>query len=243
VVALASFGAFVASAAGPVVAPIAAPGASSSARVASHFESLGAVVPGLVANSSGPVQFHHHRVAAAKPTTTTTAPTTIPVAAPPTTAPHVVARVDVPPNTYPTSSALCAQAVAAVSWPPGWPVSCEGSRSGLLGLTNREGTHIYMRSGLSEGFYVVVAMHESGHAWDFARLSPSDIATWCAARGCDAAHFFDGPGGPGWVEAGGAEDWAEVWRICHGGSNMRNYLGLGLPTPALCALQLQLVAS
>jgi hypothetical protein len=241
VIALASFGAFVARAAGPLAAPTPAPGASTSARIASQFASVRAGVPGLVANSSGPVQFHHHRVAARKATTTTT--TTVPVTTPPTTAPHVIAQVDVPPNTYPTSSTLCAEAVAQVSWPPGWPVSCEGSRSGLLGLTNREGTHIYMRSDLSESYYVVIAMHESGHAWDFARLSPADIATWCAARGCDAAHFFDGPGGPGWVEAGGAEDWAEVWRICHGGGDMRNYIGLGPPTAALCALQLQLVAS
>jgi hypothetical protein len=101
-----------------------------------------------------------------------------------------------------------------------------------------------MRSGLSESFYVMVAAHEAGHAWDFARLSPSDIATWCAARGCDAARFFEGSvSGPGWVEAGGAEDWAEVWRICHGGTDMRSYIGLGPPTPALCALQLQLVSS
>jgi hypothetical protein len=101
-----------------------------------------------------------------------------------------------------------------------------------------------MRSGLSESFYVIVAGHEAGHAWDFTRLSPSDIATWCAARGCDAAHFFDGSvGGPGWVEAGGAEDWAEAWRICHGGVDFRNYIGLGWPSSALCALQLQLVAS
>jgi hypothetical protein len=239
--ALASLGAFVARAAGPVTAPAPVAAGSTGAGVASQFASLRAVVPGLVANSSGPVQFHRRRLARPKPTTTTSS--TVPVTTPPTTAPHIVARVDVPPNAYPTSSALCAQAVAQVSWPPGWPVSCEGPRSGLLGLTNRDGTHIFMRSGLSESFYVVVAMHESGHAWDFARLSPSDIVTWCAARGCDAAHFFDGPGGPGWVEAGGAEDWAEVWRICHGGSDMRNYIGLGPPSPALCALQLQLVAS
>jgi hypothetical protein len=138
---------------------------------------------------------------------------------------------------------LCAQAVAEVSWPPGWTVSCEGSRSGLLGLTNRQGTQLFMRSGLSEGFYVMVATHEAGHAWDLARLNPSDIATWCAARDCDAAHFFDGPGGPGWSEPGGAEDWAEAWRICHGGSDMRNYIGLGSPSPDLCALQLRLVES
>src|SRR5262249_56527974 len=134
-----------------------------------------------------------------------------------TSAPPVAARVEVPSNPSSTSGDLCEQAVAAVSWPPGWPVSCEGYRSGLLGLTNRDGSHIYMRSGESESFYVIVAGHEAGHAWDFARLSPADIATWCAARGCDAAHFFDGSvRGPGWVEAGGAEDWAESWRICHG---------------------------
>jgi hypothetical protein len=100
-----------------------------------------------------------------------------------------------------------------------------------------------MRSGLSESFYLMVAMHESGHAWDFARLSTSDIETWCAARGCDAVHFFDGPGGPDWSEPGGAEDWAEAWRICHGGGDFRNYLGLGSPSSVLCALQLRLVAS
>jgi hypothetical protein len=100
-----------------------------------------------------------------------------------------------------------------------------------------------MRSGSSASFDVMVAAHEAGHAWDFARLSPSDIATWCGARGCDAAHFFDGPGGPGWSEPGGAEDWAESWRICHGGTDMRNYLGLGPPSPELCALQLRLVAN
>jgi len=136
------------------------------------------------------------------------------------------------------------QAVAEVWWPPGWPVSCEGSRPGLLGLTNREGTHLYIRSGVSVSYYAMVATHEAGNAWDFARLSAPDIATWCAARGCNASTFYAGPvGGPGWVDAGAAEDWAESWRICRGGTDMRNYIGLGPPSPQLCALQLQLVAS
>jgi len=243
--ALASFGAFVAHAAGPPSATTRAAVASPGAQTASPAR---AVLPGLDVMTSGPVQFHHRRIRAANATTTTTTPktttTAVPVTTPPTTAPHVVASIDVAPNTYPTSSELCAEAVAQVSWPPGWPVSCEGSRSGLLGLTNRDGTHLYMRSGLSESFYLVVAGHEAGHAWDFTRLSSADIVTWCAARGCDAAHFFDGSvSGPGWVEAGGAEDWAEAWRICHGGVDFRNYIGLGPPSSALCALQLQLVAS
>jgi hypothetical protein len=136
------------------------------------------------------------------------------------------------------------QAVAQVWWPPNWPVSCEGSRPGLLGLTNREGTHLYIRPGLSVSYYVMVATHEAGNAWDFARLSSADIATWCAARGCNGSAFYSGPvGGPGWVDAGAAEDWAESWRMCRGGTNMRNYIGLGPPSPQLCALQLQLVAS
>lgn len=244
VLAFASAGAFLARAAEPLTAPAPAPIAASRvpARVVPRVRS---VLPGLAVMSSRPVQFHHRRVLAPEPaiTTTTTTTTTVPVTTPPTTAP-AVASIDGPSDSYSAPSGLCAAAVAQVSWPPGWPVSCEGPRSGLLGLTNREGTHLYMRSGLSESFYVMVAGHEAGHAWDFTRLSSSDIATWCAARGCDAAHFFEGSvTGPGWVEAGGAEDWAEAWRICHGGTDMRNYIGLGLPTPSLCALQLHLVAS
>jgi hypothetical protein len=243
---LASAGAFLAHAREPLSAPTSETvGPAPAASFGSRLAPVRSLLPGLLSVSSGPVQFHHRRVAAPKPTTTTTTSTTTTVAAPtPTTAPPVLAHIEVPPDSYATPSQLCAQAVAAVSWPPGWPVSCEGARSGLLGLTNRAGTHLYMRSDLSESFYLIVAGHEAGHAWDFARLSPSDIATWCAARGCDAAHFFDGTvSGPGWVQAGGAEDWAESWRICHGGIDMRNYIGLGPPTPALCALQLQLVES
>jgi len=101
-----------------------------------------------------------------------------------------------------------------------------------------------MRGGLSASFYLMLAQHESGHAWDFARLDAAKIAIWCAARGCDASAFYDGSvAGPGWVEAGGAEDWAEAWRMCHGGTDMRVYIGLGPPSPALCALQRQLTGT
>ena len=239
-VAFASTGAYIARANGPV--PAVAVVAVTSTPVASPARAVRAALPGIAAMSSRPVQFHRRLAPKRKPKSATTTTTTVPVTAP--TTPRVVASIAGPISSYPTSSELCAEAVAQISWPSGWPVNCEGSRPGLLGLTNRYGTHLYMRSGLSESFYVMVAGHEAGHAWDFARLSPADIVTWCAARGCDAAHFFDGAvSGPGWVEAGGAEDWAEAWRICRGGTDMRDYIGLGLPTPAQCSLMLQLVAS
>jgi hypothetical protein len=101
-----------------------------------------------------------------------------------------------------------------------------------------------MRSQLPAGEYLLIALHEAGNAWNFARLNTSDQVTWCAARGCDAAAFFAGPvHAEGWVEARGAEDWAEAWQACHGVAYDRSYLGLGPPTAALCALQRTLVAS
>jgi hypothetical protein len=232
----------VSASAGPFVArAVESRGATTVTRMPTTASRVVAAMSGPVTISRPSVRFEHFRARTRHHPTTTT--TIVPATAPPQTVPRVVARVDVPPGSYTTAGALCVETVAEVSWPPGWAVNCEGSRSGLLGVTNRQGTHLFMRSGLSASFLMMVAAHEAGHAWDLARLGPSDIATWCAARGCDAAHFFDGPGGPGWSEPGGAEDWAEAWRICHGGSDMRNYIGLGPPSAALCALQLRLVES
>ncbi len=128
-------------------------------------------------------------------------------------------------------------------WPAGWNTICAGPRSGLLGLTAPTGTTtLYVRAGESSAFMHVVALHESGHAWNFARLNPDKIAQWCTARGCDAAHFFSGGAqGAGWSEPGGAEDWAASWDACHGGEYHRSYLGLAPPGAALCALQNTLV--
>jgi hypothetical protein len=99
-----------------------------------------------------------------------------------------------------------------------------------------------VRANETDAFLRVVALHEAGHAWDFARLSPDKITMWCANRGCDAAHFFSGgASGPGWHEPGGAEDWAAVWDACHGGEYHRAYLGFAPPTRAQCQLQNALV--
>ena len=105
-------------------------------------------------------------------------------------------------------------------------------------------TTLYVRPGQSPSFLHVVALHEAGHAWNLARLDNGKIARWCAARGCDAAHFFSGgASGPGWHEPGGAEDWAASWDSCHGGEYHRSYLGLGPPTASQCALQNTLTSS
>ena len=128
-------------------------------------------------------------------------------------------------------------------WPSGWNTICAGARSGLLGLTSPTGTTtLYVRPGESSGFLHTVALHEAGHAWNFSHLNPEKIAQWCAARGCNAAHFFTGGAtGAGWSEPAGAEDWAASWDACHGGEYHRSYLGLPAPSPALCALQNALV--
>ena len=86
----------------------------------------------------------------------------------------------------------------------------------------------------------IVALHESGHAWDLARLDPTEISQWCRVRGCDASRFFSG--GVSADQPGGAEDWAASWDACHGGTYDRSYLGLAGPTAAVCALQDTLVA-
>ena len=166
-------------------------------------------------------------------------------ATPPTQPPRpqlvVAAAPPVAPVVSPPTG--CAAVVASIVWPPGWNAICAGPRSGLLGLTAPSGTTtLYVRAGESSAFLHVVALHESGHAWDFARLYPTKIAPWCAARGCDAAHFFSGGAqGAGWSEPGGAEDWAASWDACHGGEYHRSYLGLPPPSAALCALQNALV--
>jgi hypothetical protein len=118
-------------------------------------------------------------------------------------------------------------------------VQCEGARDGLLGVTQPDGiTEFFVRAGQSVRELRIVALHESGHAWDFARLGPRRIGRWCAARGCDPARFFSGgASGQGWAEPGGAEDWASVWDACHGGAYDRSYTGLAAPPPAQCALQ------
>jgi hypothetical protein len=85
----------------------------------------------------------------------------------------------------------------------------------------------------------VVALHEAGHAWDLARLNGARIAQWCAARGCDASHFFSG--GPSEQEPGGAEDWAASRDACHGGEYHRSYLGLAAPDLSQCSFQDRLV--
>ena len=138
---------------------------------------------------------------------------------------------------------MCEAVVATVAWPRGWRKVCTGSRPGLLGLTNPNGfTTLYVRPDESLATMHVVALHEAGHAWDFARLDPARIARWCAQRGCDAAHFFSGgSGGVDWAQPGGAEDWAAVWDACHGGEYHRSYLGLAVPAAADCARQNALV--
>ena len=138
---------------------------------------------------------------------------------------------------------MCEAVVATVVWPRRWTVECAGPRPGLLGLTSpNRSTTLYVRADESLSTMDVVALHEAGHAWDLARLTPPRIALWCAHRGCDAARFFaGGAGGPGWGQPGGAEDWAAVWDACHGGEYHRSYLGLGPPSPADCAVQDALV--
>jgi hypothetical protein len=101
---------------------------------------------------------------------------------------------------------------------------------------------LYVRAGETMSRLRVVALHEAGHAWDFARLDPTRIARWCAVRGCDADRFFSGAvSSSGYAEPGGAEDWASSWDACHGGEYHRSYLGLGPPRPSDCALQNTLV--
>jgi hypothetical protein len=101
---------------------------------------------------------------------------------------------------------------------------------------------LFVRTGENMSLLRVVALHEAGHAWDFARLDPSRIGRWCAVRGCDAGRFFSGAvSSQGWTEASGAEDWAAAWDACHGGRYHRSYLGLGAPNPSQCALQDRLV--
>jgi hypothetical protein len=164
---------------------------------------------------------------------------------PPTQPPRPKVVVAAAPPVAPvvSSPTSCAAVVASIVWPPGWNAICAGPRSGLLGLTDPSGTTtLYVRAGESGAYLHVVALHESGHAWDFARLNATKIGQWCAARGCDAAHFFSGGAqGAGWSEPGGAEDWAASWDACHGGDYHRSYLGLPPPGAALCALQNALV--
>ena len=142
-----------------------------------------------------------------------------------------------------TAPTDCAAVVASVVWPPAWRAICAGGRPGLLGLTSPTGTTtLYVRPGESGAFLRVVALHEAGHAWNFAHLDPTKIAAWCKARGCDATHFFAGGAqGAGWSEPGGAEDWASSWDACHGGEYHRSYLGLAPPSAAQCTLQNTLV--
>jgi hypothetical protein len=180
--------------------------------------------------------------AKAAPTTAKTTATTTPKPAP-TVPPPPPPPLPAPPSVTPAS--LCTNAVGSIAWPPGWRASCEGSRAGLLGLTSPAGTsQIFMRSEIPASRYLLIALHEAGNAWDLARLNASDRVTWCAARGCDAAAFFAGPvHAGGWIEARGAEDWAESWQACHGAAYDRSYIGLEPPTATLCRLQLALVAS
>jgi hypothetical protein len=148
-----------------------------------------------------------------------------------------------PVTTAPATPTSCAAVVASVVWPPAWRAICAGGRAGILGLTAPSGTTtLYVRPGESGAYLRVVALHEAGHAWDFARLDAAKIAEWCAARGCNAAHFFSGgASGAGWSEPGGAEDWAASWDVCHGGEYHRSYLGLAPPSSAQCTLQNALV--
>jgi hypothetical protein len=175
--------------------------------------------------------------------TTTTAPR-VRAARPTTNKPAPVAPlISVPPSALtvravaPTS---CAAVIAGVTWPAGWRVLCAGPRPGLLGLTDPAGvTTLFVRAGETMARLRIVALHEAGHAWDLARLDGARIEQWCAARGCDAVHFFSG--GPSSLEPGGAEDWAASWDACHGGEYHRSYLGLGAPDRSQCALQDRLV--
>jgi hypothetical protein len=168
--------------------------------------------------------------AATKRTTTTTTSTTTSVAPSTTRTTTTPRRVAIAPL------ANCAGVVAAIVWPPSWQVVCAGPRPGLLGSTDPSGvTTLFVREGEAMTWLRIVALHESGHAWDLARLDGTVIARWCAARGCDAPRFFSG--GASVHEPGGGEDWAAVWDACHGGEYDRSYLGLPAPTAAQCALQ------
>jgi len=142
-----------------------------------------------------------------------------------------------------TPTTTCAGVIAGIVWPSGWQPNCSGPRPGLLGLTSPNGTTtVYVRPGETGAFMRIVALHEAGHAWNFARLDTNKIAQWCGARGCDATRFFSGGAqGSGWSEPGGAEDWAASWDACHGGAYHRSYLGLTPPNAAQCALQDTLV--
>jgi hypothetical protein len=109
-----------------------------------------------------------------------------------------------------------------------------------LGATEPAGvTTLFVRADETMTWLRVVALHEAGHAWDLDRLDGARIATWCTARGCDAAHFFSG--GPSALEPGGAEDWAASWGACHGGEYHRSYIGLAAPDGSQCTLQDRLV--
>src|SRR4029079_19162734 len=113
---------------------------------------------------------------------------------------------------------------------------CAGPRPGLLGSTDpARVTTLFVRSDETAARLRVVALHESGHAWDLAGLDPTEITRWCAQRGCDAPRFFTD--GPSAHEPGGAEDWAAAWDACHGGEYHPSYLGLPPPSAAQCGLQ------
>jgi hypothetical protein len=152
-------------------------------------------------------------------------------------------RVTAPTRPAVVEPTTCAEVVASVSWPPGWRARCDGSREGLLGVTAPSGvTDLFVRADETMSRLRVVALHEAGHAWDFARLDPPRIVQWCAARGCDANRFFSGTvNSQGWAEPSGAEDWAASWDACHGGEYHRSYMGLAAPLPSQCALQNTLV--
>jgi hypothetical protein len=166
------------------------------------------------------------------------APGSVPATPPPRTVEigTAVTAESAPP---PPAVDPCSGAIASVAWPRGWSVQCLGSRDGLLALSNPAGwTNVYTRPTRSYEDYRWTALHEAGHAWGFRRLTGSDVARWCGARGCDPSRFYSGGAqGTGWNEPLGAEDWAESWSHCHGGPYKRRYLGLGAPTPDLCALQ------
>ncbi|HEY5172221.1 MAG TPA: hypothetical protein VIK54_10890 [Acidimicrobiia bacterium] len=224
VVALAAADVLVAAEAGAALAP-ASPTAAVGAPISRRSES-----------SPRPAPIRTRRVAAVVPKVRVRTPP-----APPVKPKLVAAKPPVTTAAPPTTT--CSSVVASVVWPPAWHAICTGGRSGILGLTAPSGTTtLYIRPGESDSFLRVVALHEAGHAWDFARLDAAKIGEWCAARGCDAAHFFSGGAhGAGWSEPGGAEDWASSWDACHGGDYHRSYLGLPAPSSALCTLQNELV--
>jgi hypothetical protein len=224
VVALAAADVFVATEAGAALAP-----ASTGRAVVAPVSTRSEPAVRRVANPT-------RHVAVVVPKTRVRKPPARPVQ------PKVVAPKP-PVTTAPAPPTSCAAVVASVVWPPAWRAICAGGRSGILGLTAPSGTTtLYVRPGESGAFLRVVALHEAGHAWDFARLDTAKIAEWCAARGCNAAHFFSGgASGAGWSEPGGAEDWAASWDVCHGGEYHRSYLGLAPPSSAQCTVQNALV--